>query len=144
MLLLGGAFWALMLWRIVSEGGRFTRDGLPLGWDFHIFRSAGALVASGRAGSLYDPAALTLAAKAALPGDYPIFPYLNPPHFAAAFAAVASLPYPLALGLVTLLNLALLAGALRILLRARTRLVARPRVRARSYPSSSVPRQIVS
>jgi hypothetical protein len=117
VLLLGGAFWVLMLWRIVSEGGRFTRDGLPLGWDFHIFRSAGALVASGRAGSLYDPPALVLAAKTTLPGDYPIFPYLNPPHFAAAFAPFSSLPYPLALGLVTLLNLALLAGALRILLR---------------------------
>ena len=70
---------------------RFTRDALPVGWDFHVFRSAGALVASGRAGSLYDPAALEQAAKAALPGDYPVFPYLNPPHFAAAFAPLSAL-----------------------------------------------------
>lgn len=117
VLLLGAALWTLMLWRIFSEGGRFTRDGLPLGWDFHVFRSAGALVASGQAEQLYHPAALALAAKAALPGDYPIFPYLNPPHFAAAFAPFSSLPYPLAFGLVTLLSLALLAFALRILLR---------------------------
>jgi alpha-1,2-mannosyltransferase len=121
VLLLGAVFWALMLWRIVSEGGRFTRDALPVGWDFHIFRSAGALVASGRAASLYDPAALERAAKASLPGDYPVFPYLNPPHFAAAFAPLSALPYPVALGLVTVLGLALLLGALKILLRETAR-----------------------
>lgn len=117
VLLLGAVFWALMLFRIVAEGGRFTRDALPVGWDFHIFRSAGALVASGQAAQLYDPAALERAAKAALPGDYPVFPYLNPPHFAALFAPLSAVPYPLAFGLVTLLSLALLAGALRMLLR---------------------------
>jgi alpha-1,2-mannosyltransferase len=117
VLLLGAVFWALILWRIVSEGGRFTRDALPVGWDFHIFRSAGALVASGQAARLYDPVVLERAAKAALPGDYPVFPYLNPPHFAAAFAPLSALPYPVALLLVTVLSLALLFGALRILLR---------------------------
>jgi hypothetical protein len=117
VLLLGAVFWALMLWRIVSEGGRFTRDALPVGWDFHIFRSAGLLVASGQAASLYDPVALERAAKAALPGDYPVFPYLNPPHFAAAFAPLSVLPYPLAFGLFTLLSLALLFFSLRALLR---------------------------
>jgi len=125
-LLLGAVFWALMLWRVVSEGGRFTRDALPVGWDFHIFRSAGALVASGQAAKLYDPAALSRAAKAALPGDYPVFPYLNPPHFAAACAPLSALPFPLAFGLVTLLSLALLAFALRILLRESGANGARP------------------
>jgi hypothetical protein len=138
VLLLGAVFWALMLWRIVSEGGRFTRDALPVGWDFHIFRSAGALVASGQAAKLYDPTALSLAAKAAVPGEYPVFPYLNPPHFAAAFAPLSALPYPLAFGLVTLLGLALLFLALRMLLRETAVGAARPWL-AFAYALASYP-----
>jgi alpha-1,2-mannosyltransferase len=116
-LLLGAAFWALMIARIAVEGGRFTRDALPVGWDFHVFRSAGALVAGGNAASLYDPAALGRAAKAAIAGDYPVFPFLNPPHFALPFVPLAALPYWFSFACVSLLNLVLLLAALRQLAR---------------------------
>jgi hypothetical protein len=112
-LLLGATFWALMIARIAMERGRFTRDALPVGWDFHVFRSAGALVAGGNAASLYDPAALELAAKTAIAGDYPVFPFLNPPHFALPFVPLAALPYWLSFIGVSLLNLVLLFAALR-------------------------------
>ena len=106
-----------MLGRVASEGGRWTRNGLPVGWDFPVFRGAGAIVASENAELLYDAAMLERVAKQALPGDYPVFPYLNPPHFAAAYAPFASVSYAWGFAIATALGLVCLFHALRSLLR---------------------------
>jgi hypothetical protein len=114
-LFLGAAFWLLMLVRVVLEGGRWTRDGLPVGWDFHVFRSAATILRRGLAASLYDHAVLERVAREALPGDYPVFVYVNPPHFAALLLPFTLLPYALALASFTGLGVVLLFHALRLL-----------------------------
>jgi alpha-1,2-mannosyltransferase len=114
-LFLGAAFWLLMLVRVALEGGRWTRAGLPVGWDFHVFRSAGTILASGLGARLYDHALLERLAREALPGDYPVFVYVNPPHFAAMFVPFTALPYALGLASFTASSVLLLVLALRLL-----------------------------
>jgi hypothetical protein len=114
-LFLGAAFWLLMLARVTLEGGRWTRDGLPVGWDFHVFRSAGMVLLRGLHASLYDHTVLERVARQALPGDYPVFVYVNPPHFAALLVPFAHLPYALALATFTGLGLFLLFHTVRLL-----------------------------
>jgi hypothetical protein len=114
-LFLGAAFWLLMLARVVLEGGRWTRDGLPVGWDFHVFRSAATILRRGLAAGLYDHAVLERVAREALPGDYPVFVYVNPPHFAALLVPFTLLPYALALASFTVLGLILLFHTVRLL-----------------------------
>jgi hypothetical protein len=140
-IVLGAAFWILMTARVVLEGGRWTRDGLPVGWDFHVFRSAGTLLVRGLGKSLYDPAFLERTMRESLPGDYPLFVYLNPPHFAALFAPFSALPYALALGIWSAFGMVLLFRSLRLLERARTTTVGSPASarKAAAYALSSYP-----
>jgi alpha-1,2-mannosyltransferase len=119
-LFLGAAFWLLMLSRVVTEGGRWTRDGLPIGWDFHVFRSAAMVFSRGLGARLYDHAVLERVAWEALPGNYPVFVYVNPPHFAALFLPFTGLPYGLALAAFTGASVLLLFFGVRLLSRGTT------------------------
>jgi hypothetical protein len=148
-LVLGAAFWALMAAHVIREGGRWARDALPVGWDFHVFHAAGRIVAQGRSDALYDHAALTEAAKRLVPGDYPVFDYLNPPHFAALFAAFSPLPHGAGFALYTAFNFIALAIALGFLSTPAAHLGAtasslrkvwaRPRALALAYALSGYP-----
>ena len=98
-----------------------------LGHDFLAFYTAGSFVADGRAADLYDlPKVAAFEDKIArqenldLTIDYDgrkFGPWWNPPFYAWAFVPLAMLPYPVALAMWTLMNLAALAGAIYLLMR---------------------------
>ena len=99
-----------------------------LGHDFLAMYTAGAMVRDGRSADLYDlkqvqaAEAETVDQYALRVGGEPgrlrnVAPWWYPPFFALAFAPLAALPYPAALGVWTAFNLACLVAAMALLAR---------------------------
>ncbi|HEY2589788.1 MAG TPA: glycosyltransferase family 87 protein [Tepidisphaeraceae bacterium] len=116
---------------VVREAVVRNMDGshrLSLGEDFLPVYAAGRLVREGRSAELYamDPLARIerqVVAEADLE-PLPIYgPFLNPPFFAALYAAFAALPYRPALCVWLGFNLLLIAGSAALLCRMMPRKV---------------------
>lgn len=94
---------------VLGSGDR--ADGL--GGDFPAFYAAGQIVLDGRIEDLYDPALqLTYQVDFHGPGDFLYFAY--PPVVAVAYAPLAALPYGVALTIHSLLAIAALLAACRL------------------------------
>ena len=94
-------------------------SGTPIGGDYIAFHAAGQLVLSGRAAELYDHSAVSQLQQQLLGGRLPNFydAYRNPPFYAALFVPLAPLDLLPGFALYSLVNLALLALALTLLVR---------------------------
>ncbi len=71
--------------------------GRPLGTDFSCFYAAGTLVLDGHPALAFDPAALYARQQALFGPATPYYGWLYPPFFLGIAAALALLPYPVAL-----------------------------------------------
>jgi alpha-1,2-mannosyltransferase len=90
----------------------------PLGTDFSSFYAAGNHVLAGEPGAPYDAARQHAGEQAIFGPDTPFYSFLYPPFFLFVAAALARLPYGLALALWQGLSLALYLLAMAALLRA--------------------------
>jgi hypothetical protein len=90
----------------------------PLGTDFSSFYAAGAHVLAGDPGAPYDAARQHAGEQAIFGPDTPFYSFLYPPFFLFIAAALARLPYGLALALWQGLSLALYLLALAPVLRS--------------------------
>jgi hypothetical protein len=83
---------------VATSHGGVDFMGRPVGTDFSNVWSAGRLALEGRPASAYDPAAQLAAQQAAFRRpDIPFYPWGYPPVFLLLAAALASLPYMVAL-----------------------------------------------
>src|SRR6201994_2676175 len=116
LVLLGLYAIAIIGWVALSSG-MVARDGKPIGTDFSSFYAAGSLVLEGRAGDVYDMAAHYAREVQIFGATTPYYAWLYPPIFLFVAAALALLPYPLALaawqGGSLALYLAVIAAILR-------------------------------
>jgi alpha-1,2-mannosyltransferase len=69
------------------------RFGKPLGYDFMAFWSASRLTLDGHGTDVYDPAAISVAHRLAVPGNERIYPWHYPPTYQLLIAPLALLPY---------------------------------------------------
>jgi alpha-1,2-mannosyltransferase len=94
-------------------------SGTPVGADFACYYVAGRMVLDGRTDELYDPAAAEQELGRLFPTLAPgeSLPFRYPPFVAGLVAPLALLPYPWALGLFSLVSLAMLGLAWRMLSR---------------------------
>jgi hypothetical protein len=93
-----------------------------LGHDFTAFYAAGHFVATGQADKLYDIEAVKhyeqeTGRRYGLSLGDSYGPYWNPPFYALIFAPLARLPYPRALAIWTVINIACGIGASILLMR---------------------------
>jgi alpha-1,2-mannosyltransferase len=108
-----------LLWVWVTAHGMVDLQGRPLGTDFSLIYAAGTLVLDGQAAAAFDPAAM-LAREQAIFGDQtPFYTWNYPPIFLGPAAALALLPYWLALLAWQAATLVLYLTALRAVLRSR-------------------------
>jgi alpha-1,2-mannosyltransferase len=116
LILLGLYAIAIIGW-IALSGGSVDRNGKPIGTDFSSFYAAGSLVLEGRAADVYDVAAHYAREQQIFGPATPYYGWLYPPIFLFVAAALALLPYPLALaawqGGSLALYLAVIAAILR-------------------------------
>jgi hypothetical protein len=92
--------------------------GTPLSGDYIAFHAAGRLVLDGRASEMYDKPAVVGVQDALLGGVIPGFydAFRNPPFFALLYAPLAALDLLPGFGVWSLLSLACLGLALKLLL----------------------------
>jgi len=102
----------------------------PLGTDFSSFYAAGAHVLAGETGAPYDAARQHAGEQAIFGPDTPFYSFLYPPFFLFVAAALARLPYGLALALWQGVSLAFYLLAMAALLRSGPAAQAEPRVAA--------------
>lgn len=115
VLVLTAGIWIAMIARIVEQGGRWTAGALPVGWDFLAFLTGARILADGNGAHLYDADLQNRVAHMFVPGDYTLFDFVNPPHFAVLFLPLAFTSQTFAYVVVTIANLAMLLAALRFL-----------------------------
>ena len=89
------------------QAGGFDAAGLLIGRDFLNLHFAGTLLGQGEMTTLFDQEAYVGAMRAHLGRDYTIHNWSYPPHMFPLAQLAASLPYFVALGLWSLLGLAL-------------------------------------
>ncbi|ETR77028.1 membrane protein [Afipia sp. P52-10] len=99
---------------IAMADGLIDRNGKPIGTDFSNVYAAGVLTLDGKAAGAYDPQ-LQHAAEKQVFGrdDVPFFGWHYPPFFLLAAAALATLPYALALFAWMALTIPLYLASLR-------------------------------
>lgn len=96
-----------------SADGLNDFQGRPLGTDFSSFYSAGTLVLDGRPAAPYDLLAHHAREQAIFGAATPYYAFLYPPFFLLVAAALALLPYLLALSVWLAATLALYLLAIR-------------------------------
>ncbi len=116
LILLGLYAIAIIGW-IALSGGMVDRNGKPIGADFSSFYAAGSLVLEGRAGDVYDIAAHYAREQQIFGPATPYYGWLYPPIFLLVAAALALLPYPLALASWQAGSLALYLAVIAAILR---------------------------
>jgi alpha-1,2-mannosyltransferase len=102
---------------VVSAHGIVDFRNRPLGTDFAGFYAAGTLVIAGDVAAPYDVTRLHAGEQAIFGADAPLYSFSYPPFFLLIAAALARLPYALALALWQGVSLALYLLALRAVLR---------------------------
>jgi alpha-1,2-mannosyltransferase len=102
---------------VASAHGIVDFRNRPLGTDFAGFYAAGTLVAGGDVAAPYDVTRLHAGEQAIFGADAPLYSFSYPPFFLLIVAALARLPYALALALWQGVSLALYLLALRAVLR---------------------------
>ena len=96
-----------LLYLVVTANGVIDTQGRPLGTDFSNVYAAGTYVLEGRAGAPFDPA-LQHAREQEIFGDAtPFYGWHYPPYFLFVAAALATMPYWLALAVWQATTLAL-------------------------------------
>jgi hypothetical protein len=85
-------------WIALSDG-LIDRNGKPIGTDFASFYAAGAMALDGHAAAVYDMAAHFAREQQIFGAGIPYYGFLYPPIFLLLAAALALLPYALALAL---------------------------------------------
>src|ERR1051325_4250762 len=86
-----------LVWLVATSDGLIDYQGRPLGTDFSNVYTAGRMVLEGRAADAFDPR-LEHAAEQAIFGEKtPFYGWHYPPFFLALAAALALMPYQLAL-----------------------------------------------
>jgi glycosyl transferase family 87 len=101
---------------VASAHGIVDFRNRPLGTDFAGFYAAGTLVLNGDVGAPYDLSRLHAGEQAIFGADAPLYSFSYPPFFLLIAAALARLPYALALALWQGVSLALYLLALRAVL----------------------------
>lgn len=96
------------------QAGGFDAAGLLIGRDFLNLHFAGTLLGQGEMTTLFDQEAYAGAMRAHLGRDYTIHNWSYPPHMFPLAQLAASLPYFVALGLWSLLGLALTCVGARL------------------------------
>ncbi len=97
---------ATMVWIGLSDG-LIDRNGKPIGTDFSSFYAAGSLTLEGHAADAYAPSAHHAREQRQFGEKTPYYSWNYPPVFLLIAAALALLPYPLALALFQAAGLAL-------------------------------------
>jgi len=118
----------------VTADGFVDAFGRPLGTDFSNVYAAGTYVLEGRAHAPFDPALQYAREQAIFGADTPFYGWHYPPFFLFVAAALALLPYGLALAVWQLATFLLYLTSIRLILAAtpaRTGLAADDR--AQSY-----------
>src|SRR5579885_1024359 len=98
---------------IATADGRNDRFGRPLGTDFANVYAAGTYVLEGKPAAPFDPARQHAREQEIFGKDTPFFGWHYPPFFLGMAAALAALPYGLALLLWQGATLALYLWAMR-------------------------------
>jgi alpha-1,2-mannosyltransferase len=98
MILLGLCIVAMVGWVALADG-LTDRNGKPIGTDFSSFYAAGSLALEGRAAEVYTPAAHYAREQKLFGENTPYYSWNYPPVFLLIAAALALLPYALALAL---------------------------------------------
>lgn len=106
-------FAAAILWIVATAHGLNDYAGRPLGTDFSSFHAAGRLVLEGR--DPFDQAALYRMEKSAFGGATPYYAFSYPPVFLLPAAALAMLPYAMALALWLALTFGFYLAAMAVL-----------------------------
>lgn len=98
LIVLGLWLAAAAVWLALSPG-LIDPNGKPIGTDFSSFHAAGALALEGRATDAYDMALHYARQQQMFGADTPYYGWLYPPVFLLLAAALALMPYPVALAL---------------------------------------------
>jgi alpha-1,2-mannosyltransferase len=106
MILLGLCVVAMVGWTALSDGF-IDRNGKPIGTDFSSFYAAGSLALEGHAADAYTPALHYAREQRQFGETTPYYSWNYPPVFLLVAAALALLPYPLALALFQAASLGL-------------------------------------
>jgi len=106
-------FAVTILWFVATAHGLNDFAGRPLGTDFSSFHSAGRLALEGR--NPFDQAALYRAEQSAFGGATPYYAFSYPPIFLLPAAALAMLPYAMALALWLALTFSFYLTAMALL-----------------------------
>lgn len=115
--LLGFSTVALVVVAATSNGWT-DYQGRPLGTDFSCFWTAGLLVLDGRAALAFDPDALFALQRASFGPDTPFYGWLYPPFFLLVAGLLATMPYPVALGLWLAATILAYVVSIRAIVRA--------------------------
>ncbi|HEV2364261.1 MAG TPA: glycosyltransferase family 87 protein [Caulobacteraceae bacterium] len=108
------AFGLALVALLATERGGLDLAGRPIGTDFSDVWSAGRLALQGRAAAAYDPPAQYAVQQAAFHrSNVPFYAWLYPPWFLLAAAALALLPYLVAVLAWQALGLGLYVRAMR-------------------------------
>jgi hypothetical protein len=100
---------------VVTSDGRNDAFDRPLGTDFSNFYAAGTSVREGRPAQPFDPAAHHARQKELFGPNTPFYGWPYPPFFLFVTAALALMPYPLALAVWQGVTLAIYLLAMRVL-----------------------------
>ncbi|WP_210208535.1 glycosyltransferase family 87 protein [Rhodoplanes roseus] len=114
--LLGFSTLALVAVAVTSNGWT-DWQGRPLGTDFSCFWTAGLLVLDGHPARAFDNEALFALQRATFGPETPFYGWLYPPFFLLVAGLLATLPYPVALGLWLAVTVGLYVWAMRAILR---------------------------
>jgi hypothetical protein len=105
-ILLLAAYAVAIVALLATSDGRVDRAGRPLGTDFANVYAAGRLALDGRAGAAYDfDAHHAVQKQVSGRADIPYFGWHYPPMFLLVAAALATLPYLVALALYQVLTI---------------------------------------
>jgi alpha-1,2-mannosyltransferase len=106
-----------LVFLIVTSDGRSDLWGRPLGTDFSNVYAAGSLVLDGKAAEAFDPVPHHAREQAIFGPGTPFYGWHYPPFFLFMAAALALLPYGLALAVWQAVTFALYLVAVRAVLR---------------------------
>ncbi|MDC7789571.1 glycosyltransferase family 87 protein [Rhodoplanes sp. TEM] len=101
-----------------TSNGWTDWQGRPLATDFSCFWTAGRFVLEGRPALAFDDAALFALQRATFGPETPFYGWLYPPVFLLVAGLLATLPYPVALGLWLAVTGALYVLSIRAILRS--------------------------
>jgi alpha-1,2-mannosyltransferase len=124
------------LYLVVTANGLIDRQGRPLGTDFSNVYAAGTYVLDGEPDAAFDPATQYARERAIFGESTQFYGWHYPPYFLFLAAALALLPYGLALAIWQAVTLALYLLAIRAIL---TSSIADPRTGSLESIASDAP-----